>query len=87
MYKITVIGLGSEAKDLSNQALNIINSHENLIARTALTTSYKALNKDIKSLDFIYDKIVSNYLKGESIKCPRNLLFTVPRMNWKAVCP
>lgn len=56
MHKITVIGLGSEAKDLSLQAFEVISSHKNVIARTALTNSYKALNKDIKSLDFIYQK-------------------------------
>ncbi len=59
MYQITVIGLGVESCDLPSVAEDIIKSSVITVSRTGLTESYKNLltfGKEIKTLDFIYEK-------------------------------
>lgn len=59
MFEITVIGLGVDGCDLTSKSENLIKSSVVTVARTGLTESFKnlkALNKDIKTLDFIYEK-------------------------------
>lgn len=59
MYKINLVGLGSDYNDLTLGALNLIKNSKKLVVRTNLTKSYSEIAKirnDILSLDHVYLK-------------------------------
>lgn len=59
MFKITVVGLGVDKSDLSLYAYNLIKNHQNVVARTGETLSFKLISgeiKSVKTLDSVYLK-------------------------------
>ena len=59
MHKLTVIGLGCDKNDITLSGLNAIKGAEKLVVRTMRTLSFdvvKDLNKEVISLDYVYEK-------------------------------